>query len=53
MESIYRPMDAHLIAAAPDLLRACNMGRADIIRGSVDDVTLEVLENAIKKANNE
>lgn len=42
--------NAKLIAASPDLLRACNMAKIEIENGRADQTTLTVLENAINKA---
>ncbi len=42
--------NANLIAAAPELLLACNFALQGIIHGEVDNTTKEILETAIKKA---
>jgi len=42
--------NAKLIAAAKDLLFACNMAKIEIENGKADQTTIEVLEKAIKKA---
>ena len=42
--------NAKLIAASPDLLKACNFVLQDIKNGQVDELTVKILENAISKA---
>ena len=39
-----------LANAAPELLKACNMARMDITKGTADQLTINVLEDAIKKS---
>lgn len=40
----------NLIVSAPSLLWACNFALQSIKRGQVDDLTIQVLENAISRA---
>lgn len=42
--------NADLIANAYELLKACNFAKQNIIHGEFDEITLNVLENAISKA---
>jgi hypothetical protein len=42
--------NAKLIAAAPELLKACNFALQGIEKGQIDNITIKVLEDVIKKA---
>ena len=42
--------NAKLIAASPDLLKACNFALQGIKNGQVDELTVKILEDAISKA---
>jgi len=42
--------NAKLIAASPDLLKACNFALQEIKNGQVDELTVKILEDAISKA---
>lgn len=42
--------NARLMAAAPDLFKACNMARIEIAKGTADTLTVDVLEKAVLKA---
>lgn len=42
--------NAKLMAASPDLLNACNFALQGIRNGQVDELTVNILEDAISKA---
>lgn len=42
--------NANLIAAAPELLKACNRAMIEIMSGTTDQLTINALLDAIKKA---
>jgi len=45
--------DAKLIAAAPDMLQACEMALQDMVRWGIFGPGRKAVENAIKKAKGE
>lgn len=50
LPSVRKKQHVKLIAAAPDLLRACNFALQGIKNGQVDELTIKILEDAISGA---
>ncbi len=50
LPSTQKKQHVKLIAAAPELLRACNFALQGIKNGQVDESTIKILEDAISSA---